>query len=317
MSDLLGRINLELDVNQLVDLVLRAFGLSTIVEYELIDNGYEELNIKLWTQEGAYVAKIFNKDKSPQIVRDYVKGLNELYKAGIPVPRLILADNNSLVEISTRGKSSFCCLMEYFAGESFQSVEPDNGDLREIVRIISKIHQLSFKISENYDSWGTAHLVQEFALKKGYLDREDFELIEPIVSEFQSLRWDGFTKCIVHGDLQRAHVLKDKAGHYCILDLGCMTFGFAAVDLAIFLAFYCIDENGEYNKDRYEFSIREYQKMRRLNGDELDALPLLILGTYAIYSIASQHLARSQKDSSKQTNDWIAFGKKGLRMKTG
>ncbi len=207
--------------------------------------------------------------------------------------------------------------MEFFDGKNFEKIRPSQTDLKTITKYLAKIHLLRFKINRNYDPWGTVNLIKEFLDKKGCLTHQDLRLIEPIVNDFRRINFNKFRKCIIHGDIQRKHILKDKKGNYCILDFGFMDFNAAVIDLAIFIALFCFDVNSSVKDNRKVYStvVKEYTKTNTLNRDEISSLPLLVRATYAIYTIGSSYLFFPKNDKSVQTKKWLAFGRKGLRLR--
>lgn len=313
-KQLLSRIDLEASLPQVLNRVATEYKLGNITNYEFIRIGYQELNIKTFTSKGTFIVKIFSKDKPYDTIQEHLKGLVEFAKANIPVPQLLKSNNNLLYTTKGKKGKTYICVTKFFEGKNFLQMKPKREDIRNITYYLTKIHKLSFKINGYYDDWGTAHLDKEFKKRKKHLESEDVHLIEPIVKEFQKIDFSKFRKCIIHGDLQREHVLKNTQGEYCILDLGCMDFNASVIDLAIFIAVFCLDLDFplKKNKEIYQFVVKEYLKRNRLNASGIDSLLIFIKATYAIYIVGANYELVVHKDKSKQTLNWLAWGKKGL-----
>jgi Ser/Thr protein kinase RdoA (MazF antagonist) len=311
-----SRVNLDASLESLLDKVAENFSLGEIIDFSVETTGYEELNIKTKTSKGIFLVKVFSKSKSESTIKDYIKGLQQFQKAGVPTPSLLPGGNGYLYGFVEKTRTTYLCVMNYFSGETFQQRNVDKIDIERLVTYLSKIHSLSFSIHRNYDSWGTAHLIEEYDKKSKYISNEDNQLIQPIVNEYKTLRFDLFSKSIIHGDLQRTNVLKNQARDYCILDLGCMDFSYPVIDLSIFIAHFCLDDEGtktSINLALYKHAVQSYVKERKLNDAELASIPTLVRATYAIYLIAANYsLQNPAHPNNSQTAAWIEFSKSGL-----
>jgi Ser/Thr protein kinase RdoA (MazF antagonist) len=313
MQPPLSRVDLAVPLGNLLNELAVSYDLGKILRYGPIGEGYEDLNIKTVTEKGTCLVKVFPREKTHANNQDYVKALLGFSGAGIPVPEPFKTRDGRF--LYKTGGNAYLCVMEFFDGKSLREIRPTDEDLKAIARYLAKIHKLSFRVGRgNYDSWGTANLLKEFEKRKSYLNHEDLRLIEPVVEGFRKIDFSKFRTCIIHGDLQRGHVLKSDDGRYCILDLGCVNFDSAAVDLAIFIAHFCLDPDSpaEENMRRYKLTVREYLKKNSLNPAELDSLPLLVKATYAIYAIRANYEIKAENDKSKQTKAWLGFGRNGL-----
>jgi len=259
----------------------------------LLPKGIEDLNYKIVIGKKKYVLKIFSLNRTFLQIKSYLNALVIFKKAGIPVP--------SLLETA---KSS--CVMEFFQGKDFEEIKPSRKDILAIVLNLTKIHSLEFKIAPNYDSWGTANLLGEYKLKRKYLTKKDLNLIDPIINQFQKINLASFPRCIIHGDLNKTNILKNKRGQYCLLDLGCLDFNARIVDVAIFLAQFCLDLklNLEKNREIINLATGHYQKFHKLEKKELHSLPILIKATYAAYIIQSSYL---------KINKWLSLDRRLLK----
>ncbi len=316
MEDFLSRVDIPSTIQDFIEEIASVYGLGNVIKWEPIKEGYEELNIKTITKKGVYVIKIFSKDKTYRNIKDNIKGLVEFSKVGIPVTKLLKANGSFLYKIKGKKGYTYACVMEFFDGKSFEKVKSTTADIKAITNYLAKIHHLSFKINRNYDSWGTVNLVKEFIDKKKYLTQQDLRLIEPIVNGFRRVDFSKFRKCVIHGDIQRTHILKDKKGNYCVLDLGVMDFNSAVIDLAIFIGLFCFDMDSSIRSNRgvYDMVVKEYTKTNSLNKNEIRFLPLLVKATYAIYTVQSSYRLFDKNDNSKQTKKWLVFGRKGLSL---
>lgn len=314
LDRLLSRADLRLPINVLLKQAAYVYGLSEIEHFELLRDGYEELNIKITTiKKDVYVVKIFSRGKIPENIHDYVKGLIEFSKAGIPVPKLLKANDTYLWETEGNHGMTYLCFMEFCEGKNFIKIKPSNKDLKTLTKYLAKIHDLHFQVKKNYDSWGAANLITEFERKKMYLEIRDLQSIQKTVDEFKEIDFSNFRWGIIHGALERANVLKNAQGGFCILDLGCLDYNALVIDLAIFMAHFCFGLKSVHEtRNKCELIIKEYWKYHQMSQLELKSLPCLIRAVYAMFIINPLYLITALNDTSPQTRAWLKFGRDGL-----
>ena len=305
------RVQLKTSLENIVQKILEIYELGSLINCRRFKKGYEELNLKLTTSKGIYVVKIFSKTRSSAKVTDYIDGLLEFSKAGVPVPKLRIGNKKYLNSIY----GSFVCVTDFFDGLSFSDRKPTSIDIVNVTKFLVKIHKLSFKIKPNYDFWGTVNLLTEYKIKGKFLNNSDLELIQPIIKKFSLIDFSKFKKSIIHGDLQKQHVLKNNKGNYCILDLGCMDHNAVVIDLAVFLAQFCLDIKNSATKNSYilEKVLNIYTKLNYLSSQEIANIPLLIKATFAVYLIESNYLIATGKDESSQTKKWLKLDRAALK----
>ncbi len=313
--NLLSRINLSIPIDKLLDEIAPIYQLGEIKAFEYIPIGYEDLNIKLETSKGKYVIKIFSKHTPFTFIQNYIQTMLLFAKAGIPTPTLVKTKKGYLYSKNNSSKKIYLCVMKFFEGKSFNEIMPTQKDLLTITAYMAKIHTFKFKIHSNYDSWGPSHLLEEFPKKEQYLKKDDLNLIKPIIEKLSTVDFSKFRRCTIHGALEKQNILKDKQGNYCLLDLGCLDFNAAVIDLAIFLAAFCLNPSVslEKNKKIYRLIVQEYRKTNALNTLEMNVLPLLIQASYVAYILTANYLMTKKHDSSTQTKNFLSLGKNGLR----
>ncbi len=311
MNDFLSRVDISIPLDQLITLVAREYNLGNVKKFEYIKIGFEDLNIKLETERGKYVVKIFSKLCDPMFIKDYIEAILKFRGAGIPTPIILKNNDDYLFSIERKTR---LCVMEYFEGNNFDEMTPHGDDFRILTKYLAKIHKFSFKIHNNYDKWATSHLLEEFPKKKKYLSAIDLALVQPVIDELKVVDFGKFKKSIIHGAFEKSNILKNNKGDYCILDLGCMDFNASVIDLAIFLAAFCLAPASElnYNKKIKEFVIKEYLKTNDLTEYEIQNTPLLIRATYAAYILIPSYLLATRTDTIEQVNKFLSIGREGV-----
>lgn len=314
---LLERINLDVSFEELAGQLTRDYGLGSSSSFKPLPVGYEEVNSLLVTNKGKFIVKIFSKDKDLKTIKSNITALLEYYKGGVPVPKLYPNSKNRYLYKINQVHAAYLIVTDYFDGEKFTEVQPTIEDKIKITKILSQIHKLNFKTSANYDIWLTIHLAKEFEKKYKYLSEENRELINPILDEFVKIDLSKFTKSIVHFDLHRENVMKNKNGDYCILDLASTDYNYKVIDLATYMALFCTEFNKapKNNLHIYRTILKEYEKNNSLNDYEKGALLILIKATFASNLFIPEFLQKTGRDENPTQTIYYKFmGKKGLEM---
>lgn len=265
-----------------------------------IEEGYEDANILITSDNGLFVAKMFSKERSEKNRQDYVKILQILKSKGIPVIDLISGKEGFMGNII--GVDFF--ITKFFNGNNFVTNTPTVDDMIKIASYLGKINNINIPVEESYDSWGNKNLLKEYHKYKGILDNPQIQLLNPIIQKYSQIDFNGFSKTFIHGDMQRKHVLKNSEDNYCILDFGCMAYDAAIIDLSTFLAWFCLQkDNWNQIESIYPKVISAYLKNHALTEKELSLIPLLTKASYAAYFLKTSALIHSG-DKSTETMKW-------------
>jgi len=311
-QELLSRVDLAQPLDEVLRDVARHYELGRIERSQLITQGYDDLNVLLVCERGRYVAKFFNKSKGPAIIEDYVRVQMALASRRLPVPHMRVMNGAGLFRVAGRHQETLVCVSEFFAGESFIAAPPLRDDILAITRFLAALHQLPFDITPSYDSWGTLHLPGEFARKQALVSDETRTLVAPLADAIASMKFGRVRKRIIHGDLQRKHVLKDDHGRCCILDFGCMDYSYPIVDLGIFLALFCLEGSAPTPAQQIIADVLNvYRSCAPLPTEHIALLGTLIRATWASYLLAADFLIRGG-DHTRQTRQWRRFALKSL-----
>lgn len=295
----------------LKQLVLIYPKIGSIIDYKPILEGYEDANFFIKTDQGEYVLKIFYKGRNIKNCQDYTRVLEESKAINFPTMKLVEGNQGFL---SLLDRKVYFFITNYFQGKNFDEVKPSLKDMSVIARNLAILNNLNFPIEESYDSWGNKNLLKEFQLNSQDCNKDQLLLINQIIKELSRINLEQFTKVVIHGDLQRKHVLKNDLGDYCVLDFGCMSNAPKIIELSVYLAWFCLSSDLWQQKDKIiDKVINEYQKVYILSKKELDAIIPLIKASWAAYFFKTSILIK-KGDSSLETKDWHDQSKKMLEL---
>jgi Ser/Thr protein kinase RdoA (MazF antagonist) len=159
-------------------------------------------------------------------------------------------------------------------------------------------------VTECYDSWGNKNLVKEWDKNSSNFNQDVAELVMPVVEVCRKINTSKLSKAVIHGDMQRKHVLKNKRGEYCILDFGCMSFDAKVNDLSTYLAWFCLaPDTWDSWEEIWDKVVQEYQSIQHLNDYELSLLQILTRASYANYFLTTS-LMMAGGDTTDETREW-------------
>jgi homoserine kinase type II len=255
---------------------LKRYDLGAIADFEPIAAGITNSNYSLLTDRGSFVLTLYEHHSDDEL--DYMLRLQRhLTKRGVlcsqPVKdrrgELFSSLNNRPVaiihrlngEVKTSPDIQQCALIGtelakfHLAGRDFELVRANPRGLDWIIA------------------------VRDMLLDN--LDDNDLGAIETTLLAAQKLDLDALPRGAIHGDLFHDNALfyggkfdDGKLGGILDFDYAC-TDAFA-LDLAVLLNDWCIDERSQLVDSRVSAVVDAYQKQRRLEAIEIEALPLLL-----------------------------------------
>lgn len=312
-SNRLQRVDLAQPLRHVLRDIARRYELGRLHSSRIITQGYDDLNVLMVCERGMYVAKFFNRMKTITTIEDHVRVQSALCQRGAPVPHILTPNGEGITRIPGHLRDTCVCVSDFFAGDSFVGRPPQRDDITAVVRFLATLHTLPLQVAPNYDSWGTLNLPQEFAHKRALARDETVRLVAPIAEHVAHMKFGRARRRVIHGDLQRKHVLKDGSGHYCILDFGCLQYSYPIVDLGVFLALFCLPDTELADTQQIITDVLDiYLARAQLPSRHIALLGPLILATWASYLLTADVLLR-QGDRSHETRQWYRVALRSLR----
>lgn len=318
--NLLGRVDTRINKDDLVRTVCKDFSIGKPLKYRQIHEGFEDYNIKLTTSKGVYLLKLFSQYKSFRHVKDNIQGLLAFRNAGVLVPRIYKnASGETLISYERNGAMALGCVMEFFQGRSFFKgrVEPTIEQIKLITGEIAKINSCNFKPKGIYDVWVVQNLPIEFEKKARFLSKADYERCSDAVRAVRGVNLRDCTRGTIHNDVQRSNVLVDRAGDVRIIDFSVMEYGAVAIDIATFLALFCINPHISKPEEAsciINDVVQFYKAKSKLTKYDISSIRPLMYGTYAANNLAASFEQNAKKNDSEETRYWIELGREGMKL---
>ncbi len=314
MDSYISRIEITRPVPEILHEVIQTYKLGELVRFNIFERGYEDFNVKLVTTSGTYIVKIFSKLRHPKFIKSYVEVLTLLSEKNLPTPKLFPINNSYLYTIHDGKKQSQLCVMNHFSDTSLLDQPPTKKDFLEIAEFLGKLHKITIPVYTGYDSWSVLNIPSEYTKNAPYIPERDRPMADRAVELYSAIDLSGFRKSLVHGDIQREHVLKNDKGTLCIIDWACMSNNSCVVDLGIFYAQFGIDLSMDLLRSFISDSLKIYTKKTPLSSKEIASIPILMRAHHAAYLMKTSYLIYGKHDTSQQTQDWFNFSSQGLRQ---
>lgn len=240
--------------------------------------------------------------------------LKECKNVDVPTTEILTDSNGGLGVFENEGITTYYIITRFFEGKNFQDKTPTIEEIVLFATYLAKLNTLNFDVEETYDSWGNKNFGKEYAKRKDKLTEMQNSLIEPVFSEFTKIPLNTFSKSVIHGDLQRKHILRNKNNQYCLLDFGCMAYDPKVIELSTYLAWFALQKDTWNKKDEiYKKVVDEYTKVHKLSKEEINSLPTLIKSSYASYYMVTSYMV-NEGDTSEETLDWHNRAKEMLKL---
>jgi Ser/Thr protein kinase RdoA (MazF antagonist) len=182
--------------------------------------------------------------------------------------------------------------------------------------MLTKINSSNMKREPMYDPWQPQFLLEEYTENVGLLTEHNKQLVEELLVQYKQIDLNKLPKSLIHADFMCNNILKNEYNEYRLLDFGVVNYAPRLVDLAVFLAGFCINPNKsfEYNQEAYKTGLEEYNTYLPLTALEMSHVGTMTRAAYAIFHIAATHDKIVEKNKIEENDYWIKLGTAGLEL---
>lgn len=297
--------------------IIKDFKLGNFLSDKLVTVGYEDFNYILSTTRSKYFVKIFSNHRTDDECKRCVDILLRTIKKGVSMPKLIKSNEGYLYKTKIGNSKLRLCVMEYVDGKDFFSLKykPTSDEIKFLAHQSALINSVKIKPSYVYDSWAVPNFLKEFRKKSKYLKKEDFEMLAPLVKEFNNISISKLPHCFVHGDILMTNTMKDKKGNLWIIDFSVSNYYPRIQEIAVLACDIIFDDKSRIVSDKnLKLVLDEYQKTIKLRDRELEALPSYIRLAHAMHILLANYEKIVKKNNSKENEYFLKRGRIGLRQ---
>lgn len=310
-----SRIEYRGNLDDLFEKVVEDYELGRLISYKPVLQGYEDFNVILETETGRYLTKMMASFRSNKEARQYADTIRAALNNGISHPKLYKGPEGDLHSINLNGNEIRLVVMDFIDGSDFYSLgeKPNNKEIIFLSQQAARINKLNLNPEFVYDSWAIPNFLKEYEAVKDRLEKEDLKYIEPLAKKFPKLNIDKLPHCFVHGDIISTNVVRSRDNKLYIIDFAVANIYPRIQELAILLCdlFFITDED-KYLAN-YNLALREYQKIVKLEKEEIEILPTYLKLAHAMHIIPA---TREKFKGTKlpENNFWLKSGQEGIRI---
>jgi len=311
-ADFLQRIAYQGVLSDLIQIIAGEFQLGDVVSHEIIEVGYEDLNIKVTTSQDSYLIKIFGSFRDEENATRYIEIMDQAVKKGVPHPKLHLSKNGGY--LYQYDAKLMACVMDYIEGKSFYELHewPTKEEAKMLIHAVSNINLLDIKVPNYYDEWSPVNFLKEFKEKGKYIKGEDYQRIEQLVAPFNTIQIDQLRWGFAHSDVIRPNVLKDVNSKLYIIDFSVSSYKPIVQELAVLLCGMFFNENDTSRySEYYQLILDEYRP--KLSKFDREAFPIFVKAVFAMFLMLGTYNKVTGKIVTKENEYWIKLGKIGLK----
>ena len=314
----LGRIP---NINNFEEKVCReiceSYGFGDFESYSVIETGYEDFNFVLTTNSGKYFVKVFSKTRKPEDCKRITDLLAFLMIKRVHHPKIYKdMSGDYLHKINIGIENLFLVVMDFIDGKNFFELNaaPNKKEIVQLANDMAQINSIKLKgeLSHIYDSWAILNFGLEYEKKKKYLKNNEIKIFEPLINEFNSTDFEKLPKSLVHGDLLKTNVLKDKLGKIWIVDFSVANLYPRILEIAIAATHLLFDSSKEKTAENLKTLLEEYGKHIKLTHEEKEVLPKFMQFSYAIEYLNTIIEERVKRNKSNENCSLHEEAKTGL-----
>lgn len=311
------RIGYRGKLEEISHAVCSGFNLGGFTSNDLILIGYGDFNFALETSKGKYFVKVFATSRSDEDCQRFVEVVTESVKAKVKTPKLYESEQGFLHKLELSGCNLRLCVMEYVEGQDLYSMrdtlKPE--EVRTIAQQAALINSIDFKPRPIYDAWVVENFPEEFRKTKNHLSAEDLALVEPLAQEFEGLKIGELPYCFVHGDITLTNTMRDNDNRLWIVDFCTANYSPRIQELAILDCGLFFNPESKAESEEYlNLALEEYQKKIRLTDRELQALPIYITLSHAMYVMGTTY-ASTRNNTFEENEYWYQRARAGLEQR--
>lgn len=315
-SNFQDRIDFSGDFNALIGRIANSYSLGNVLRHSVIEVGFEDFNVKISTDQGEFLAKIFSKNRTSEEIDRNVINIEKAIVAGVNHPKLMLLDGRAMYQDAESGLKLI--VMQFIAGKTFYdlSVVPDAHDLALIAAEAVKINNIDYDPPYLFDSWAIPNMEWMFDKVKDHLTDEGRTLVEGAFDHYKQIPLDKLPRCYVHGDLIKTNLIKGDDGKIYVIDFSVANTYPRIQELAVMAANLLFDEKSGNTKPLTERVVAVVESYLNAGGT-LTELEKEHVFNYALPAAAMEYMGsvneRVVGDTSEEIAYWEQLGLKGLR----
>ena len=247
---------------------LKQFNLGNLIDFQGISSGVTNTNYLIDVEDARFILTIF-EDTQFDDLSFYIDLMSFLSKNHILCPQPILNKNEKYLSLI---KNKPALLVSFLNGGEKEDVSSDN--CFGVGKALANFHLKGAKFQQKRKNTRNLSWIKTTHVNlSNLLSVDDNKIIEKEFTFQEDNNYENLAQGIIHADLFIDNVLFDGDNVSGIIDLYYACTDKYIYDIAIALNDWCIDDMGEIDIRRMKTFIKGYDSLRKLEGDEVEALP--------------------------------------------
>ncbi len=261
-----------------LDALLERYEIGELHSCNGIAEGVENSNFLLGTERGQFILTLYEKRVCADDLPYFLGLMEHLAKNGVNCPTPV-HDREGRVLQTVAGRPA--AIVTFLSGYSLR--RPLAPHCRELGAALATLHEagLTFPLKRD-NALSVAGWEKLFAAISGAADRFAPGMAQEIGAELEALRaeWpEKLPQGVIHADLFPDNVFFLEGRVSGLIDFYFACNDLLAYDLAICMNAWCFEADHSFNVTKARALFSGYSAVRRLEAEELAALPLLARGS--------------------------------------
>ena len=311
-NQFLDRVKLQGTLDEYIREIALVYDLGEVKNANIIPIGFEDLNVRIESGKGVFLAKMFASSRSGEDIDRYVGIVEHALDAGVRHPQLIHTKEGERVFCGSG--SSPLVLLEYISGSTYSQLKqsPGDGELSDLLGQLARLHGSDYVPQYLSDSWAVQNIFKAYERVECFLSKEELALLSPILEAFKSAPLEELPRTFVHGDCTKSNVLQGDDGKIYVLDFSVANCYPRIQDLAV-VAANLLHYDGDLLRGRVNRVMDVYLKHGTLTDLEKELLYMYSRGAVAMELLGSLQERHLNGNQSEEVEYWYQLGLEGLR----
>lgn len=314
------RLSYRGDLAPVVARACAAYGVGEPSGVTVIETGFEDCNLIVRTDRGAYVAKFFSKTRAEggiepgarvREIERYGRIMDAVEHSSVRHPKLYRADGDLIFADEPSGL--FLVLMDFVEGTTFAELDRPLTRLEEqdVLEQAALINALELDPPFIFDSWAATNIHDAYAAIADTLEARDRGLVQVAIERYEAIPTEELPRCFIHGDLIGSNLIRAETGEAYVLDFSVANTAPRIQELAV-IASSLLHDDPTPLRERCARIAAGYERFSELIDLEKSSLEDYAIATMAMELIGAVREASRGTVTAEERAYFLAIGRGGL-----
>lgn len=266
----------NLSLSEIFD-ILSDYNIGELIDYKGISEGVENSNFFLHTTKSKFILTIYENRTDIESLPFFLNLMNFLNENNFACPQIIKSNSNQVVG-EVKGKKF--AIISFFPGNTIREINDKN--LAASAKKLAELHNINKNFTQERKNTLGLDFWQETYNKVQNQAEQKYPELQALMPEvFEKLKnWpNNLPKSVIHGDFFPDNVMIDPDDNITgVIDFYMACNDAMVYDLAIAINAWCFDEKHNFDYEKASLFVENYNNIRPLETQELEALPIILIG---------------------------------------